>query len=190
MTRSRNGEACLGLAAGAALALAWGAFVRPAVADASLLRTAITVADVERSRAFYALLGFETESEMGGERNPDSAFPLNSRSSRWRLVVLKSGRAEGGRIGLLAFADETPAPAREVAREEIGLGDIVFVLDVPDAREVHDRLAQAGAAIVEGPFAYTSRQVDASGRPMKGWVFHVFDPDGYLVEILEAPRPQ
>lgn len=188
LNRSRKGVARLGLAAAAGLLLAWGAAVRPAGADAALLRTAITVADVERSRDFYALLGFETETEMGGERNPDSSFPLNSRSSRWRLVVLESARAEGGRIGLLSFADEAPVPARPVRRDEIGLGDIVFVLDVPDARAVHARLAQAGAAIVEEPFSYTSRQLDASGKPMTGWVFHVFDPDGYLVEILEAPR--
>jgi len=180
--------ACLRLAAAAGLLLVAGDAVRPAGAEASLLRTTIIVADVERSRAFYALLGFGTESEMGGERNPDSAFPLNSRSSLWRLVVLRSGRAEGGRIGLLSFAAEAPAPTRNATRDEIGLGDIVFVLDVPDARAEHERLAQSGASIVEEPVSYTSRQVDAFGKPMKGWVFHVFDPDGYLVEILEAPR--
>ncbi len=160
------------------------------MAQASLLRTAITVADVDRSLAFYALLGFETESELGGDRSPDSKFPLNSRSSLWRLVILQGGRAEGGRIGLLSFADEEPAPTRDVRRDRIGLGDIVFVLDVPDARDVYRRLAQAGASIVEEPFRYTSRQRDASGKPMQGWVFHVFDPDGYLVEILEPPGPR
>lgn len=158
-------------------------------AAAMLLRTTLTVADVDRSVAFYALLGFAPESEMGGARNPDSAFPLNSRSSEWRLVILGSGRGEGGRIGLLSFDEAAPAPAREMQRERVGLGDMVFVFDVPDARAVHARLTGSGAKVVEEPFAYASRQLDEAGQPMQGWIFHVFDPDGYLIEILEAPKP-
>jgi len=161
-----------------------------AATEASLLRTAITVADVDRSLAFYRLLGFETEAEMGGERNPDGAFPLNSRSSAWRLVILQSEIGQGGRIGVLSFDAEQPEPTRERRRRTIGLGDIVFVLDAPDARGMHARLVETGADVVEEPFAYTSRQLDEAGRPMQGWVFHVFDPDGYLIEILEAPRPR
>ena len=67
---------------------------------------------------------------------------------------------------------------------------MVFVFDVPDARMVHARLVQAGADVVEPPLSYTSRKIDPQGWPMQGWVFHVFDPDGYLIEVLEAPRPQ
>jgi catechol 2,3-dioxygenase-like lactoylglutathione lyase family enzyme len=156
----------------------------------SLLRTTLTVADVDRSARFYSLLGFTVEDEMGGERNPDSPFPLNSRSTQWRLVILAPASGEGGKIGLLSFDASRPAPAREMSRERIGLGDMVFVLDVPDARAVHATLVEAGADVVEAPLSYTSRKLDPEGRPMQGWVFHAFDPDGYLVEVLEAPRPQ
>jgi catechol 2,3-dioxygenase-like lactoylglutathione lyase family enzyme len=157
---------------------------------ASLLRTTLTVADVDRSIGFYALLGFRVEEEMGGERNPDSPFPLNSRSTQWRLVVLAPASGEGGRIGLLSFDASRPAPAREMSRERIGLGDMVFVFDVPDARAVHATLTGAGADVVEAPLSYTSRKLDPEGRPMQGRVFHAFDPDGYLIEVLEAPRPR
>jgi predicted enzyme related to lactoylglutathione lyase len=67
---------------------------------------------------------------------------------------------------------------------------MVFVFDVPDARAVHARMEQAGADIVEAPLSYTSRKLDPQGRPMQGWVFHAFDPDGYLIEVLEAPKPR
>ena len=154
---------------------------------ATLLRTTLTVADVDRSLAFYALLGFRVESEMGGERNPDSPFPLNSRSSRWRLVILAPLGATGGKVGLLFFDEAPPAPTREASRERIGLGDMVFVFDVPDAVAVHARLEEAGARIVEKPVTFQSRTTDASGQPLTGRVFHAFDPDGYLIEILEAP---
>jgi catechol 2,3-dioxygenase-like lactoylglutathione lyase family enzyme len=158
------------------------------VTDATLLRTTLIVADVDRSLAFYALLGFRVERELGGERKPDSPFPLNSRSSRWRLAILAPGNGEGGKIGLLSFAAAPPAATRDPARERIGLGDMVFVFDVADAGAVHARLAAAGERIVEAPVAYRSASTDAAGRPMQGRVFHAFDPDGYLVEILEAPR--
>jgi len=156
--------------------------------EASLLRTTLTVADVDRSLAFYALLGFATDSDVGGERSPDSPFPLNSRSTRWRLVVLAPASGQGGRIGLLSFDDASPAPVRDMKREKVGLGDMVFVLDVADAAAVHARLAAAGAQVVEEPVTFRSRNLRADGSPMEGRVFHVFDPDGYLIEILQAAQ--
>jgi catechol 2,3-dioxygenase-like lactoylglutathione lyase family enzyme len=165
-------------------------FAHPGAARAEgamLMRTALVVADVERSRAFYELLGFRVESEMGGERNPDSPFPVNSRSSRWRLVILASERGEGGKIGLVSFDEAKPSPVRPADRPRIGLGDSVFVMDVPDALAMHARLAAAGARIVTQPSTYRSSRLDEQGRPLQGRVFHVFDPDGYLVELLEAP---
>jgi catechol 2,3-dioxygenase-like lactoylglutathione lyase family enzyme len=184
-----------GLTGRAALALLLmaGPGSLPARADsndaAMLLRTALVVADVERSRVFYELLGFAVESELGGERNPDSPFPVNSRSTRWRLLILASARGEGGRIGLVSFDEASPAPVRPLERERIGLGDAVFVMDMPDALAMHARLVAAGANIATAPATYRSSRLDHAGRPMEGRVFHVFDPDGNLVELLEAPKP-
>jgi len=178
------------LAATWLLALPAMATASPPDGAASLLRTTLVVADVDRSLRFYGLLGFQVEEQMGGARNPDSPFPLNSRSAQWRLVILAPATGEGGRIGLLSFDDSRPAPTRELARERIGLGDMVFVFDVSDARAAHARLVEAGADVVEEPLSYTSRKLDPEGRPMQGWVFHAFDPDGYLIEILEAPNPR
>ena len=172
------------------LALPTVAAAAPPDGAASLLRTTLTVADVDRSIGFYGLLGFRVEEEMGGERNPDSPFPLNSRSSRWRLVILEPASGEGGKVGLLSFDEASPVPTRELSRDRIGLGDMVFVFDVPDARAAHATLVEAGAEVVEEPLSYTSRKLDPEGRPMQGWVFHVFDPDGYLIEVLEAPKPR
>jgi catechol 2,3-dioxygenase-like lactoylglutathione lyase family enzyme len=183
---------CLIRALAATCVFSWLALPVPATAaeGASLLRTTLIVADVDRSVRFYELLGFRVEDEMGGGRNPDSPFPLNSRSTRWRLVILTSASGVGGKVGLLSFDEARPAPVREMARERIGLGDMVFVFDVPDARAVHARIREAGADVVEAPLAYISRKLDAQGHPMQGWVFHAFDPDGYLIEVLEAPRPR
>lgn len=56
-------------------------------------------------------------------------------------------------------------PGRALAREKIGLGDVVSVFDVPAARVPHARLVQAGAGVVEEPFAWTSARRDESGAP-------------------------
>lgn len=179
--------------AGAILAVALAVLAaapRPARADdgPSLLRTTLIVADVERSMAFYRLLGFGKVEEMGGGRDAESPFPLNVRSRKFRLVVLADARRSAARIGVLQFEDARPEPVR-APRRRVGLGDMVFVVDVPDAVAVHAALVEAGADVVEPPQVFRSRSVDARGRPIEGRVFHVFDPDGYLVELLEAAKP-
>ena len=156
-------------------------------AAASLARTTLIVADVDRALAFYALLGFTVEMEMGGARDPAATnFPLNAPSTRSRLVILGSA-AGGGKLGILAFDGPSPAAVRP-PREQLGRGDAVLVLDVRDAAALHAKLAAAGAKIVAPPQVYRSRRTDAQGRPLEGRVFHAFDPDGNLVELLEAPR--
>lgn len=160
----------------------------PIADGARLLRTALIVEDVDRSLRFYALLGHAPESEMGGSRDPArTPFPLNAGATKWRLVILASAANPGARIGLVSFDDPRPAPSRP-ARRKLGLGDMVFVSDVADARRTHELLKAAGADIVETPQMYQSKQLDSRGRPMEGHVFHVFDPDGNLIELLEAPK--
>ncbi|MCZ8131275.1 MAG: VOC family protein [Steroidobacteraceae bacterium] len=158
-------------------------------APATLARTTLIVTDVERALAFYALLGFTVEMEMGGARDPAATnFPLNAPSTRSRLLILGSA-AGGGKLGLLAFDAPAPAEVRP-PRDRLGRGDAVLVLDVADALAVHAKLAAAGAKLVAPPQVYRSRRTDAQGRPLEGRVFHAFDPDGNLVELLEAPRPR
>lgn len=156
---------------------------------AALLRTALLVGDVERSLAFYQLLGFEVESDTQNARNPvTTPFPLNAPSTAVRLVILASRSGRGGKLGLVAFSAPVP-PAIRPESAFVGRGDPVLVFDVPDAVALHGRLVAAGAKVVESPLVYKSRQTDANGRQMEGRVFHAFDPDGVLIELLEAPKP-
>jgi len=161
----------------------------PALDRARLLRTALIVRDIDRSLRFYALFGYSPESDMGGPRDPaKTAFPLDAAATKYRLVILASIVSPGARIGLVSFDDPPPRASRR-PRRKVGEGDMVFVFDVDDARQAYERLQAAGADIVETPQVYPSKQLDGSGRPMEGRVFHVFDPDGNLIELLEAPKP-
>lgn len=155
----------------------------------TLLRTALIVADAERSIAFYRLLGFRVESDTGSQprRIADNPFPLNAPATRSRLVILGSASGAGGRIGLVEFAEPTP-PARRDTADLVGRGDPVLVFDVADADAVHAALRTGGARVHEPPQVYVSTRRAADGRPLRGKVFHAWDPDGYLIELLEAPK--
>jgi catechol 2,3-dioxygenase-like lactoylglutathione lyase family enzyme len=153
---------------------------------AALMRTTMIVSDLDRTLSFYQSLGFAIESDHGGPRKPDAAFPVAAPSSRFRLVILGSRDAGSGRIGLLQFAD--PSPPRMVApRAHVGIGDTVLVIRVPDGLAVFDHFKTAGVRLVEQtPEPYRMQRPD--GSISAGHLFHAYDPDGRLIEIL-TPQP-
>ena len=155
----------------------------------TLLRAALIVRDASTSIRFYELLGFQIESDSTAPRNPkDNPFPLNAASTQTRLVIMQSATGEGGRIGLVEFSGPTPPEVR-ADPTRVGRGDVVLVFDVTDADAIHTKLRNASAKILEPPQVYVSRRTTEDGRAMRGKVFHVHDPDGYLVELLQAPSP-
>lgn len=186
---SRLRRCLLGLLASAA-ALHGGSIARADSAAApTLLRASLIVADADRSIAFYALLGFRIETDMGTtpRRVEGNPFPLNAPATRSRLVILQSASGAGGRIGLVQFSEPQPPRVRTPTRA-VGLGDPVLVFDVADADAVHASLRAAGADINEPPQQFVSARRGGDGQPLRGKVFHVWDPDGYLVELLESAR--
>ena len=173
------------------LLMAWSAIALPALAtdSPSLLRAALLVEDAARSIRFYELLGYRIEPDQTNAPDPaGNPFPLNAPATQTRLVIMASANGNGGRIGIVEFARPTPPDNRiDVART--GRGDVVLVFDVTDADAIHDVLQKADVRILEPPQVYVSKRTAPDGSPMRGKVFHVRDPDGYLVELLEAPKP-
>jgi catechol 2,3-dioxygenase-like lactoylglutathione lyase family enzyme len=167
------------------LSLAGGA----AAADTTLLRSSLLVADADRSIAFYGLLGFRVESDTGRQpRQPDgNPFPLNAASTWYRLVILGSANGEGAASGWSISATQRPPRRRDTARA-VGRGDLVFVFDVADADALHEAMRRDGADIQNAPRVFVSARKAPDGRPLRGKVFHAWDPDGNLIELLEAPR--
>ena len=150
--------------------------------EPALLRSTLIVADVDRAIAFYGQLGFMVESDRAGPRKPDSPFPLASPSSTFRLVILNSADQASGKLGLLSFGEPQP-PVLAPPRDRLGIGDVVFVVRHPDAEAIFRQLRQFGARLVEPePVPYEMRRPD--GNLGRGRLFHVFDPDGRLVEVM------
>jgi len=158
-------------------------------AEPSLLRVALIVEDAAASIRFYELLGYGIELDQTNPRKPEgNFFPLNVPATQTRLVIMASADGQGGRIGLVEFTKPSATDNRREP-ERTGRGDAVLVFDVADAEVIHGRLRAAGVRILEPPQVYLSKKLAADGTPLRGRVFHVRDPDGYLVELLEAPRP-
>jgi catechol 2,3-dioxygenase-like lactoylglutathione lyase family enzyme len=175
-----------------AMPMAAGSAATPsaaATASPTLLRASLLVEDAGRAAAFYAALGFRMESDFANAREPaGNPFPLNAPSTAVRLVILASADGTGGRIGLVEFRSPTPGVNR-IDEGKTGRGDVVLVFDVPDADATHAALLAAGAQVLGPPQVYVSRNRAPDGGPMQGKVFHARDPDGHLVELLEAPKP-
>lgn len=156
--------------------------------EVSLLRASLIVADASASIRFYERLGFQIELDQANPRQPvGNPFPLNVPAQAVRLVILGSATGAGGRIGLVEFSSPTPNDNR-IEAQRTGRGDVVLVFDVTDAEAIHARLKTAGVNILEPPQIYRSRRKAPDGSAMEGRVFHVRDPDGYLIELLEAPK--
>ena len=115
-----------------------------------------------------------------------SPFPLASASTTFRLVILSTPDAQGGKIGLLVFGN--PAPAITVpARPKVGIGDMVFVIRLDDIPALCAGLKADGVPLVETePTPYDMKRPD--GTTARGALFHVFDPDGRLVEVMAPAR--
>jgi len=130
--------------------------------SASFVHTCIRVRDVDRSVAFYGLLGFEHR----GRLNFESAYN----------VYL--GLPGGGDVLELTV---------NVGREEpyeLGDGYNHMALTVPDLDGLLGTLAQHGIAPEKPPF-------HPGGRTEYRICF-VADPDGYRIELIdgEFPTPQ
>lgn len=159
----------------------------PVRGDGTLLRTTLIVSDVEVSISWYRHLGFDVAETLGGARNPQSAFPLAAHASAFRLVILAGSNGKGGRIGLLEFADAAP-PVVVAGSGPVGVGNHVLVVEVSDARAIFAALRDQGEQPLTDEPTVLSR-MSADGRPAIGYVFHIYDPDGALVEIMQPPLP-
>ena len=135
---------------------------------------AISTADIERLSAFYMdLLGFEEVFRLNwdvGHEVLDSITGL--RDSSARIIMLKCGNAC---IELFEYASPPPKPG-DPARPVCDHGITHVCLQVTDIEQEYQRLKDAGMEFHCAP--QTLGDLAATyGR----------DPDGNVVELLEAP---
>lgn len=149
----------------------------------SVLPTALTVADMNRSLAFYCdLLGFEVDVEL----------PPDAERERWdryhvqvcgipdaqiRVVYLKA--ADGStHLELVEYVKPKGAKLPRRALNEPGTA--IVALSVRNSEEAVERLRAAGVETLSGPVPYTSDD----GVSTKTTYF--YDPDGNALCLFET----
>jgi glyoxylase I family protein len=133
--------------------------------------TAICVADMERSLAFYRdLLGMKVtiDSRISG---PDVDQILALEGSDARRVYVTG---YGGKIELFEFASPEGKPFPDDFRVcDVGLTHIAF--EVENLPELYDEMLAKGVKFHNAPLAVKGR----------GMVCYLRDPDGVVLEFIE-----
>jgi catechol 2,3-dioxygenase-like lactoylglutathione lyase family enzyme len=135
--------------------------------------TAISVADMDRSLAFYRdLLGLEVLFDSSWEQGSEQADTiLRVRDTSARQAMLKAGNAY---IELFEFHTPDPAPMA-ADRPVIDRGITHIALDVKDVDAEYERLSKAGMIFHCEPQNLGKQCRTTYGR----------DPDGNVLELQE-----
>ena len=147
-----------------------------------LKRTTLIVRDADASLRFYRdVLGltvwYDGEIVLSGR-----GLAAGAAGDRTRLVIMQARDPVVGMVGLLQWV-EPPLPAPPGERERLGIGDVVFVMQTDDVREVYRRLQAAGARIFAEPHRFEVRGADEGMLEMTSISF--WDPDGDFIEMNE-----
>ncbi len=152
----------------------------------SVLPTALTVSDMDRSLAFYRdLLGFRVDTEL----------PPAAERERWDRYHEEVCRLQGAQIRVLYLAapdgkthlelieylsPKVPMPPRRGIHEP---GTSIVALGLSGSQAAVDRLRAAGVEVLSDPVPYTTDDGVSSHTT------YFYDPDGHalcLFEIVEG----
>lgn len=155
--------------------------------NSALLRTAITVNDLDASRHFYSYgLGFETRFD-GDITSPWVTEILQLESGQTvRFAVLVGAETIAGKpvksamVGLLQV--DNPPLVRKHRPEGVSLvqGEAILAMETADIEALKARLIELDTNIVFGP----SRSVDGTEFEL---VF--YDPDGIRIHVVQRQIP-
>jgi catechol 2,3-dioxygenase-like lactoylglutathione lyase family enzyme len=144
-----------------------------------LVRAALIVTDLDRSRDFYgSLLGFTEEFASGVTRDAAVAALLGQPpGSLCRFVVIKRPGPAFGMIGLFEASEPTP-PAAPAPSAAIQRGNVFLVFYVKDFEPFLARLESLGGRLLVPPTLFSSKR--GSQREIVAC-----DPDGVRLNLLE-----
>jgi catechol 2,3-dioxygenase-like lactoylglutathione lyase family enzyme len=135
-----------------------------------LVRAALIVTDLDRSRDFYgSLLGFTEEFA--------SALLGQPPGSLCRFVVIKRPGPAFGMLGLFEASEPTP-PARPTTDAAVSRGDVFLVFYVKDLEPFLAGLESLGGRLLVPPTLLSSKR--GSQREIVAC-----DPDGVRLNLLE-----
>ena len=175
--------------------IAWGCSAEPEAAaqatveesgegfDTALLRVALSVRDLDKSKRFYSdVLGMRPGFD-GDISRPAVLEQLQLADTQTvRFAILHSAKAIGPRdvtgamIGLMQVSNPAPEHMQRPPGATMATGEGVLAMLTSDIYAVEARLKEVGATVLYGP----KKSVDGSEAEV---VF--YDPDGIRVHVVQ-----
>ncbi len=144
-----------------------------------LVRAALIVSDLDRSREFYhSLLGFTEEFASGVTRDSAVTALLGQPpGSLCRFVVIKRPGPAFGMIGLFEASEPTP-PSRPEPQAAVSRGDVFLIFYLREFDPFLARLEAAGGRLLVPPTVVNNKY--RSHRELVAC-----DPDGVRINLFE-----
>lgn len=142
----------------------------------------VNCTDIERSRAFYELLGFRVVAEFEEKDNPSLNKGLGIPASHTQALFLKAGRGRDATlIDLVQWRQPVSPPKGEVEKDIAALGVPRIALKAENLLQLYEDLKAKGVEFVSEPQQLTFPEFGT--EPL----FCVcLDPDGLLIELVEV----
>lgn len=143
-----------------------------------LVRAALFVRDLDRSVAFYRMLGFTDVYYEGVLDQASTAAVLHvPASTNCRCCILKhAGLANYGMVGLFELTSPVPPPVTR-PRGEPCLGEVTLVFYCADLERVRREAPALGALDVWEPTPFVSARQTSFEMCLR-------DPDGVLINLI------
>ena len=140
----------------------------------------VNCADLERSRAFYELLGFHIVAEFEEKDNSSLNKGLGIPSSHTQALFLKAGKGRDATlIDLVQWHQPVSPPKGE--KDIAALGVPRIALKAENLLQLYDDLKTKGVEFISEPQQLAF--LDFGTKPL----FCVcMDPDGLLIELVEV----
>lgn len=138
----------------------------------------VNCTDLDRSKAFYELVGFKvvTDLGLGGTKSMLHGLGLPEDSkARAVLMMLEPDKPRGTRLDLIEWV--TPPTKGSPAPDLAHAGAVRIALWTIGLQEEYERLKAAGVEFISEPVAM------GGGNPTRFVCFK--DPDGTVLELIE-----
>ncbi len=144
----------------------------------SIFHVNVNCSDLERSRAFYERLGFQTVNELPTGGSPKLALGLGLPNCEGRatIMILDPGQPQQARLDLIEWVEPRDPEAPYSHLGHLGINRIALWTEGID--EEYKRLCEAGVEMLSEPV-----QMGNQAR-----FFCMKDPDGTIIELIEVLR--
>jgi catechol 2,3-dioxygenase-like lactoylglutathione lyase family enzyme len=141
-----------------------------------------TVSDLERSKAFYATLGFELIHYQEQKNEYTEKF-VGLPGAHLKAALMKFADTPPGLSGHVIELIEYVSPkGMHLHPRPCDINSAHLAVITNDVQELHQRMLAAGASFVSPPVAITA------GINQGGFTCYMRDSDGFTVELMQPPR--